>query len=142
MSNNDKAVENGVNTPAQGGEATFSQDDLNRIVSKRLAEERSKLEAAIVERERVLEQEQFRFKATKRLEEIGLGADFLDALNTTTPEAFEKAMAAVESVIMPKKQEQESQVKMPRFTAPCSSHTAEASPFKNGVKSAFGLNKL
>lgn len=85
------------------GERMFTQDELNRIVSERLAREREKLtqqpkederETALRERERALEAREARYKCEDYLKEINLSTkyrqDFLDVLDTTDFDAFKK----------------------------------------------------
>ena len=44
------------------GEKTFTQEDVNRIVSKRLSEEKQKAEADIAKREAQLKQKEFQLE--------------------------------------------------------------------------------
>ena len=90
-----KPAENGVDTSAQGGR-TFTQEDVNRIVQERLSREKTKLEAPIGEREQELAHREFMLEARETLHTKGLPLSLLDALNTTSREAFEKSLAILE----------------------------------------------
>lgn len=85
------------------GEKLFTQDDVNRIVSERLAREREKLtqqpkederETTLREREKAVEARETRYKCEDYLKEINLSAkyrqDFLDVLDTTDFDTFKK----------------------------------------------------
>lgn len=78
-------------TPATE-DKTFSQDDVNRIVSERLAKEKSKADAAIAQREQDLAHREFLLTAKETLTSKGFPTELLDALNTSSPEAFEKSL--------------------------------------------------
>lgn len=85
------------------GEKMFTQDEVNRIVSERLAREREKLtqqpkederEVALREREKAVEAREARYKCEDYLKEINLSTkyrqDFLDVLDTTDFDTFKK----------------------------------------------------
>lgn len=87
-------------TGGQGGRM-FTQDEVNRIVSDRLAREREKLtqqpqgderEKALREREEALTARETRYKCEDYLAEVNLSekyrADFLDVLDTTDFDKF------------------------------------------------------
>ena len=95
----------GVNG-GQGSEKMFTQDDVNRIVSERLTQERRKLtqqprederEKALKEREQALAARESRAKCQDYLAEINIHEkyrqDFLEALDTSD---FDKFKAAVD----------------------------------------------
>ncbi len=87
------------NPESGAGERTFSQDDVNRIVGKRLAAEKRKGEAALAEREQQLAQRELLLTAKEKLTETGLPVELLDALNVSSPEATEKAITTLKGVI-------------------------------------------
>lgn len=90
--------------PGEDGQKTFSQEDVNRIVTERLARERSKSEATILQREQELARKEFLFEARQTLTEKGLSPDLLDALNTSSPEAFNASLAILEQQLEHTKQ--------------------------------------
>ena len=88
---------------AQGGERMFTQDDVNRIVSERLARERQKTEpTAIDERETQLKARESRLDCRDFLE--GLTKDgkaasgitgLIDVLDTSDKEKFQSTVKAL-----------------------------------------------
>lgn len=106
--------------PDGAGAKTFSQDDVNRIVGERLAKEKAKGEAALAEREQQLAQRELLLTAKEKLTENGLPVELVDALNVSSPEALEKALSIVKTVM--------------------DKHKAEARPIKiSGAKPAESL---
>ena len=92
-----KAMNN--QNPDGAGEKTFSQEDVNRIVGERLAKEKAKGEAALAEREQQLAQRELLLTAKDKINEMGLPAELVDALNVSSPEALEKALSTVKTVL-------------------------------------------
>ncbi len=92
-----KAMNN--QNPDGTGAKTFSQDDVNRIVGERLAKEKAKGEAALAEREQQLAQRELLLTAKEKLTENGLPVELVDALNVSSPEALEKALSTVKTVL-------------------------------------------
>lgn len=92
-----KAMNN--QNPDGAGEKTFSQEDVNRIVGERLAKEKAKGEAALAEREQQLAQRELLLTAKEKINEMGLPAELVDALNVSSPEALEKALSTVKTVL-------------------------------------------
>lgn len=89
----DRTVVDGGNpTPGQEEQKTFTQDELNRIISERLNKERSKLEADVAKREQELHRKEFMLNAGNVLRENKLPVELLDALNTSSEEAFGKSV--------------------------------------------------
>ena len=74
------------------GEKTFTQEDVNRIVSKRLSEEKQKAEADIAKREAQLKQKQFQLEAKAMLKEKGLPDTLLSVLKGDDIETFSKSV--------------------------------------------------
>ena len=93
-----KTMNNNQN-PDGAGAKTFSQDDVNRIVGERLAKEKVKGEAALAEREQQLAQRELLLTAKEKLTENGLPVELVDALNVSSPEALEKALSTVKTVM-------------------------------------------
>ena len=85
--------------PDGAGETTFTQEQVNKIVSDRLAREKVKSEAALAEREQQLAQRELLLTAKEKLSESGLPVELMDALNVSSPEAMEKAITTVKAVI-------------------------------------------
>lgn len=87
----------------QGGDRMFTQADVNRIVSDRLARERAKVEpTAIDERENALKAREARLDCRDWLEELSKGGKaasgvmgLLDILDTGDSEKFKKTVTAL-----------------------------------------------
>ena len=85
------------------GEKLFSQADVNRIVSERLAREKAKAEpTAIDERETALKAREARLDCRDYLEELSKGGKaassvlgLLDILDTTDSEKFKQTVSAL-----------------------------------------------
>lgn len=119
MMDENKAMNN--QNPDGAGEKTFSQDDVNRIVGERLAKEKAKGEAVLAEREQQLAQRELLLTAKEKINEMGLPAELVDALNVSSPEALEKALSTVKTVL--------------------DKHKSEARPIKfSGAKPAESLS--
>lgn len=107
--------------PDGTGEKTFTQEQVNQIISDRLARDRAKGEAALAEREQQLAQRELLLTAKEKLTENGLPVQLVDALNVSSPEALEKALSIVKTVM--------------------DKHKAEARPIKfRGAKAAESLS--
>lgn len=77
-------------------ERTFTQAEVDKIVQKRLAEEKVKNDAAWADKEKDFIHREFLLEARETLATKGLPADLLDALNTSSKEAFEKSLSIIE----------------------------------------------
>lgn len=89
-----------IDPATQGtGEKTFSQEDVNRIVSERLAKDREKASKELGEREQELLQREFRLNSRQKLIDRGYPEDILDALNCSSEEAFDKALDIIDGLI-------------------------------------------
>ena len=78
-------------------EKTFSQGDVNRIVNRRLAEERGKSEALFAQRERELAQKELRLEAADTLRQRKLPVTLSALLDYEDRERCAASLAAVES---------------------------------------------
>lgn len=85
--------------PDGAGETTFTQEQVNKIVSDRLVREKVKSEAALAEREQQLAQRELLLTAKEKLTDAGLPVELLNALNVSSPEAMEKAITTLKGVI-------------------------------------------
>ncbi len=77
-------------------EAKFTQSDVNRIVSKRLTEERSKLEADFQRKEQEFRQKEYQLFAEDTLKNRGFGKDILSILKADDQESLLKCMDILE----------------------------------------------
>lgn len=126
-------------TPVNGGK-TFTQEQVNQIITERLSREKSKSEALVLQREQELQRKEFMFEAKQTLTEKGLSPDLLGALNTSSPEAFNSSLAILEEQL--NKTKQEAFQPPPMYAAGTGSNTiiGNASP-DTSVREAMGLNR-
>lgn len=81
-------------TPADqtGGQKTFTQDDVNRIVGERLARDREKASEEVSKKEQELADREFRLNSRQKLMDRGYPESIMEALNCSSEEAFNKAL--------------------------------------------------
>lgn len=96
---NNKEIQTGVNTQPEGnGGRTFTQDEVNRIVSERLTKEKSKNEAELAKRENELQQREMSIRAMEMLTERGLPKGLADVLRYSDEESLTKALDTIQSL--------------------------------------------
>ena len=96
MSENITTTAEGGNT--QQGEKTFTQDDVNRIVQDRLAKEKAKQDASLVEREQALQQREMAVKAQELLAERGLPKTLATALRYSNEDELVAALDSLQAL--------------------------------------------
>ena len=102
--------ENTMNNNPANGERTFTQEEVNRIVSERLNKEKNKGDAALAEREqqfaereKALANREALFELKDQLKEMGLPKELLPVLNVQDKEALKTALDALKEYIDEKK---------------------------------------
>ena len=80
----------------QQQEKTFTQEQVNAIVSKRLAEEKAKGEAVLNKREAELNQREMQIRAKELLAEKGLPKNLADVLRYSDEESLKAAVDVIE----------------------------------------------
>lgn len=98
---NTPAMQQDNPTPGENGGKLFSQDEVNRIVQTRLAEERAK-QSNPTEREQALTARESRLTCREYLMDIGASAELLDVLDTSDPERFKANIAKVMNCTKPR----------------------------------------
>lgn len=97
MTENQNMNQNADPAAGQGtGEKTFTQEQVNAIVSKRLAEEKSKNEAALNKREAELNRREMQIRAKELLAEKGLPKNLADVLRYDDEESLKAAIDVIE----------------------------------------------
>ena len=78
--------QNGTATQAEvtGGQRTFTQDDVNRIVQDRLAKDRAKTSEEVNKREQELAAREFRLNSRQKLIDRGYPESIMEALNCSS----------------------------------------------------------
>lgn len=87
-----------TNTNPEAGEKTFTQEQVNAIVGERLAKEKTKNEAALVQREQEIAKRELAITARELLNSKGLPVELLDAINCADGETLEKSVSILENV--------------------------------------------
>jgi len=132
--NEKNTAESGTPTTPQQEGKTFTQDQLNAIVGKRLLEERQKSEVELVKREQDLQRRELMISAKESLAEKGLPGELLEALNCSSDEALAKSLEIMETVINNIKTSPPAFIGM----TPAEGHTPEQSS-ADGIRKAMGL---
>ena len=86
---------------------TFTQDQVNAIVGKRLAEQKATMEADFVKREQDLNRREMAIRAKELLAEKGLPNELSDIMRYDTEEELVKAIGTIEHTRGFQKEDQE-----------------------------------
>lgn len=122
---------------------TFTQDEVNRIVSERLNKEKGKInadrEAEYSKREQELNQRELRLHAREALSERNMPSELLDVLNYSSKEDLDKCIDVIEQVL--KNQMQQFQDKLNEKPVPTISipGCGKRLPSGDPIRSAMGL---
>ena len=105
--------ENTMNNNPASRERTFTQEEVNRIVSERLNKEKAKGDAALAEREqqfaereKALANREALYDLRDQLKDMGLPAELLPVLNVQDKAALKTALDALKEYIDKYKSEQ------------------------------------
>lgn len=122
---------------AQGtGEKTFTQDDVNRIVSDRLAKDRAKSSEEITKREQELLQREFRLNSRQKLIDRGFPESIMDALNCSSEETFDKALDIIDGLIKERTPSEEEKAEIAarmKAAASAPKFTDKSEPRRSGM---------
>ena len=83
-------------TPETQEPTSYTQEDIDRIVNERVAQDAAKLEAAFAEKERELERKEMMKDAKSRLKKINMPEELLEALDTSSKKSLEKSLSLIE----------------------------------------------
>lgn len=123
---------------------TFTQDEVNRIVSERLQREKEKSGASLDEREKDLAKREFNLKAKEILDQKKLPHTLLEALNTESEEAFNKSLEVLEQCISDKLKGDKITGTEPGGTVRVNSggaHGSGGSSEDGSIRKAMGLSR-
>lgn len=123
--------------PEGAGERTFTQEQVNQIIGERLAKEKAKGEAILAEKEQQLAQRELLLTAKEKINAMGLPAELVDALNVSSPEALEKSLNIVSTVL--NKHKAEAQPFTIHGAKPAESPGRERKPGDSSLRKAMGL---
>ena len=141
---NTNMEQNANATPAEatGGQKTFSQEDVNRIVQERLAKDRAKASEDISKKEKELADREFRLNSRQKLIDRGYPESILDALNCSSEEAFNKSLDALDNLLKGRgstaedKKIRDNTALFAKFTAPVSPRSGwkqDIDPFRKAM---------
>lgn len=141
---NTNMEQNANATPAEatGGQKTFSQEDVNRIVQERLAKDRAKASEDISKKEKELADREFRLNSRQKLIDRGYPESILDALNCSSEEAFNKSLDALDNLLKERgstakdKKIRDNTASFAKFTAPVSPRSGwkqDIDPFRKAM---------
>lgn len=119
-------------------ERTFTQAELDQIVSDRLKRERDKVAGEQTKREAELSRRERLLTAREDWTRRGLPAEMLDHLDLSKEGALEAAASILERLKPTTKQEDTPTEQLPRFTGPMH---GEMRPAADPLRGAFGLNQ-
>lgn len=133
---------NGTQEP-QGGEKPeeariFSQADVNRMIGKRLAEEKERNETLMKQKEYEFTQRELQYKAQQMVEGKGLPPSLLNVMDYSDEAAFTKAVDALES-LMEERVMQRVEEKLCGGVPRLSRDITPAEGVRDAVRDAMGL---
>lgn len=82
--------------PAETGEKTFTQEEVNAIIGKRLAEQKAAAGKELADREAELNQREMELRAKELLKEKGLPKELAGVLKYDDEESLMEAMELIE----------------------------------------------
>lgn len=88
--------QNTTGTATEQQEKTFTQEQVNAIVSKRLAEDRASRTSEIDKREKELNQREMQIRAKELLSERGLPKNLADVLRYSDEESLKAAIDVID----------------------------------------------
>lgn len=101
-------------TAAEQQGKTFTQEQVNAIVGKRLAEQKAAMEADFVKREQDLNKREMAIRAKELLAEKGLPKELSEIMRYDTEEELVKAIGTIEHTRGFQKEEQGRQGSLPK----------------------------
>jgi len=120
-------------------EKTFTQAELDSIIKERLIKEKAKYDTQLAEKETELAGREFALEAREMLAREGLPAEMLEALNTSSKEAFEKSLSIIKERITSPPPSGVSD-KTPARVSTGGVHNEDSSLSENGaIRKAMGL---
>lgn len=93
------AMEGDQANTQEPGERTFTQDEINRIISRRVAEERAKADAVLAQREAEIVQREYEYHVQTVIKEKKLPLRLLDALKGGDKATFDASVAIIEELL-------------------------------------------
>lgn len=117
--------------PEQQQEKTFTQEQLNAIVGKRLAEQKQQHEAELVKRETELNKREMSIKAKELLAEKKLPKELADVLKYDNEAELKKAIETIENA---RGFSKGNEMKVEGYKLPTGTHEPLADPIADAFK--------
>ena len=146
MDNNNMNTETNTATQANNNgeqEKTFTQEQVNAIVSDRLARDRQKQTEEMSKKEKELADREFRLNSRQKLIDRGYPESIMDALNCSSEEAFNKALDIIDSLIKertPSAEQAELEKNRARFFTAPMNNASFGGMREDPIKKAMNLN--
>ena len=121
----------------KGEQKTFTQEQVNAIVSDRLARDRQKQSEEMSKKEQELAQREFRLNSRQKLIDRGYSESLMDALNCSSEEAFNKALDIIDSLI--KERTPDNSVTVQRITSRVVNNGNTATRQEDSIRKAMNL---
>ena len=123
-------------------EKTFTQAEVNHIISERLAKDRAKGSADLEKREMELRSRELAMNARELLAEKGLPKELADILKFSDNDTMNKSIESIEKIFNDNKSEASSNIKLVGFQPADSADvtTADLADFK--LRKAMGLPEI
>ncbi len=118
------------------GERTFSQEDVNRIVSERLAKDREKASKELSEKEQELARREFRLNSRQKLVDRGYPESIMEALNCNSEKEFDRALDIIDELIKertPSEEERAEAAARMKAAASAPKFTDKSEPRRSGI---------
>lgn len=123
--------------PVQQQEKTFTQDQLNAIVGKRLAEQKQQQEADLLKREQELNRREMNIRAQELLAEKGLPKNLAEVLRYDNEEELVKAIGIMETTRGFREQAEEGKKKRIVIPNPLNKGTGDYDETNTQIAEAF-----
>lgn len=124
-------LETGVTATGIQQERTFTQEQVNAIVGKRLAEAKASNEALLSKRENELNQREMQLKAKELLSERGLPKELADVLRYDNEESLSKAIEVISRI---NKREKDSNFTIVPNRLPQYTETVKVNPIREAMR--------
>lgn len=125
-----------INNNTETVEKTFTQDELNRIVSDRLARDRDKRTAELDEREKELKRRELSIIAREKLDEAGLNKELCKVLKYDDEAELDEAIKQLQDIkgFDGKKPDNTGKKKIEPYRLPNFEDAPPPDPFKEAFK--------
>ena len=121
-------------------ERTFTQDDINRIISRRVQEERARADAQLKQRETEIAQREYNYHVLSTLENKQLPPQLADILKGGDAATFDASLAVFEKLLA--STAEKAVVKRLAGSAPSAGRQTDPEAAKRaGIRQAMGLGE-